>query len=163
VTPIQPGQPPVSSSCDTAVANCAGAKGFSIRTLPTTPCDFQPGPLAPVDHRKPRRNLPDLPRQLPSADAVSEIDVRQQRATPLAPVAKGGQGRLPRVDRAGLETSVRQGVLDEAADRGFILYDQNTNGVTHFQVSFASVAAVGRVRGRLGLGQVVPPQATGTP
>jgi hypothetical protein len=48
VIPIQPGQPPVSSSRDTAVANCAAAKGFSIRMLPTTPCDFQSGPLAPV-------------------------------------------------------------------------------------------------------------------
>jgi hypothetical protein len=46
--PSQPGEVPVWSSCDTAVANCAGAKGFSIRTLPSTPCDFQSGALALV-------------------------------------------------------------------------------------------------------------------
>jgi hypothetical protein len=44
------------------------------------------------------------------------------------------------MDQAGLETAVEQGVLDEAADQSFILHDQNTNGITHFQ-----------------------PQATGTP
>jgi len=45
---VQPGEVPVSSSWDTALANCAGANGFSIRTLPSTPCDFQSGALALV-------------------------------------------------------------------------------------------------------------------
>ncbi|KAH2810586.1 hypothetical protein KXV85_005510 [Aspergillus fumigatus] len=43
-----PGEVPVSSSWDTAVVNFAGAKGFSIRMLPSTPCDFQSGALALV-------------------------------------------------------------------------------------------------------------------
>lgn len=45
---VQTGDVPVWSSCETAAANCAGAKGFSIRTLPSTPCDFQSGALALV-------------------------------------------------------------------------------------------------------------------
>jgi hypothetical protein len=42
------------------------------------------------------------------------------------------------MDRAGLETAVGQGVLDEACDESFILHDQNTNGITHFQISSAT-------------------------
>lgn len=45
---VQPGEVPVSSSCETAAANCANAKDFSIRTLPSTACDFQSGALALV-------------------------------------------------------------------------------------------------------------------
>jgi hypothetical protein len=44
------------------------------------------------------------------------------------------------MDRAGLETAVEQGVLDEAADQSFILHDQDTNGLTQFQVSSATDA-----------------------
>ena len=46
--PVQLGDAPVSSSCKTAAVNCAGAKGFSIRMLSTTPFDFQSGAPALV-------------------------------------------------------------------------------------------------------------------
>lgn len=47
-TTVQPGEVPVSSSCETAAANCAGAKGFSSSTLSATPCDSQFRALVPV-------------------------------------------------------------------------------------------------------------------
>lgn len=54
-----------------------------------------------VNHGKAWRDLPDPPRQLPTRDAITRVDVREQRPTPLPAVAIGGQGRLSRTDRAG--------------------------------------------------------------
>ncbi|WP_271611634.1 hypothetical protein [Bradyrhizobium sp. CCBAU 21362] len=55
--------------------------------------------------------------------------------TLLPAVAKGRQGRLSRMDRAGLETAVRQGILDEAADQSFISTTRTRTALLTFQVS----------------------------
>lgn len=44
------------------------------------------------------------------------------------------------MDRAGLKTAVRQGILDEAADQRFIPHDENTDGITQFRVPSATQA-----------------------
>lgn len=77
------------------------AKGFSISgTVNALRFPIRGAGARHANHGKGGRDLPDPPRQLPTRDVMTQVDVRQQRPTPLR--------RSQKVDRAASPDQTEQ-------------------------------------------------------